>query len=148
MTKFYLSEDAVTRIARGMIERSLPKAEWTHAAHFAACLWLLRDRSATRVVADMPGLIRAYNEATGVENTDTAGYHHTITLASIGAAAEFLGRYPEDHPLHAVVDDLMVSPLGKPGWLMDYWTRPRLFSVEARRAWVEPDIRAFPYGVG
>ncbi|MDP3634879.1 hypothetical protein [Phenylobacterium sp.] len=148
MTKFYLSEAAVAAIARGMIERSLPKAEWTHAAHFAACLWLLRDRLMPRVVADMPGLICAYNEATGVENTDTAGYHHTITLASIGAAAAFLGRYPEHHPLHAVVDDLMVSPLGNPGWLMAYWTRPRLFSIEARRGWVEPDIRAFPHGVG
>lgn len=148
MTKFYLSEAAVAAVAHGMIERSLPKAEWTHAAHFAACLWLLRDRSAARVAADMPGLICAYNEATGGENTDTAGYHHTITLASIAAAAAFLGRYPEEHPLHAVVDDLMASPLGDPGWLMAYWSRPRLFSAEARRGWVEPDIRAFPHEAG
>ena len=148
MTHFYLSEEAVAAVARGMIERSLPKAEWSHAAHFAACLWLLRDRPVARVVADMPGLICAYNEATGGGNTDTAGYHHTITLASIGAAAEFLGRYPEQRPLHAIVDELMASPLGNPGWLMDYWPRPRLFSVSARRGWVEPDIRAFPHGIG
>jgi hypothetical protein len=40
---------------------------------------------------------------------------------------------------------LMRSPLGQPEWLLEYWTRPRLFSVEARRAWLEPDIRRLPF---
>ncbi|MFZ3005691.1 MAG: hypothetical protein WA047_05910 [Phenylobacterium sp.] len=148
MTRFYAGDAAVALIAHGMIDKTLPKAQWTHAAHFATALWLLRDRPLATVAADMPGLIRAYNVAAGGENTDTAGYHHTITLASLGAAAELLGRYGADHPLHAIVDDLMASPLGRPGWLLDYWSKGRLFSVEARRGWVEPDLRAFPYAVG
>jgi hypothetical protein len=40
---------------------------------------------------------------------------------------------------------LLRSRLGEPDWLMEYWTRARLFSVEARRAWVEPDIRGLPF---
>lgn len=148
MTRFYPGDDAVVRIAHGMMDRSLPKTEWTHAAHFAAALWLLRDRSLAAAVADMPGLICAYNEATGGANTDTEGYHHTITLASLGAAKVFLARYGADHPLHAIVDDLMASPLGSPGWLLDYWSKARLFSVAARRGWVEPDLQAFPHAVG
>ncbi|CAN5788989.1 hypothetical protein BH11PSE1_BH11PSE1_14990 [soil metagenome] len=147
MTRFYAGDDAVALVAHGMMGRTLPKAEWTHAAHFATALWLLRDRPLAAAVADMPGLIRAYNASVGGENTDTAGYHHTITLASLGAASEFLGRYPVDHPLHVIVDDLMVSPLGSPGWLLDYWTKSHLFSVEARRGWVEPDLQPFPHGV-
>ena len=31
-----LSDTDIDRIARGVIDRTLPKAEWTHAAHFAA----------------------------------------------------------------------------------------------------------------
>jgi len=36
------------------------------------------------------------------------------------------------------------SPLGQPQWLLEYWTRERLFSVEARRNWVEPDLAPLP----
>lgn len=39
----------------------------------------------------------------------------------------------------------MASPLGKSDWLFAYWTKARLLSVEARRAWVEPDVQAMPY---
>ena len=39
----HFSSDAeVEHIGRGLLDRSLPKIEWTHAAHFAAALWLLR----------------------------------------------------------------------------------------------------------
>ena len=37
-------EDWIERIGRGLVDRSLPEREWTHAAHFAATLWLLRHR--------------------------------------------------------------------------------------------------------
>jgi hypothetical protein len=28
---------------------------------------------------------------------------------------------------------------------VEYWTRERLFSVEARRNWVEPDLAPLPF---
>jgi hypothetical protein len=37
MSSFYDSQ--IDRIAHGLIDRSLPQAEWTHAAHFAAALY-------------------------------------------------------------------------------------------------------------
>ncbi len=67
------SDDEIDRIVRRLLARSLPKAEWTHAAHFAVAIWLLRRRG-LRAMVDMPPLIRAYNERTGVPNTDTGGY--------------------------------------------------------------------------
>ena len=143
MTKHFATEDDVERIGRGLTDRSLPKAEWSHAAHFAAALWLLRRQSEAEVRVAMPPLIRAYNEATGVENTDSAGYHETITQASITAAAAFLAAQPVGRPLHEVIDGLMAGPLGASGWPLVHWTRERLFSVEARRGWVEPDLQPF-----
>jgi hypothetical protein len=64
MSHFH-SDAEIEYIARGLTDRSLPKPLWTHAAHFAAALWLLRCRGADAMI-DMPPLIRAYNEATGV----------------------------------------------------------------------------------
>jgi hypothetical protein len=143
MTKYFADDAAVARVGYGLIDRSLPKPEWTHAGHFAAALWLLRHEPEAVVRRRMPAMIRAYNEATGVANTDDGGYHETITLASIAAAGAFLDGRPASAPLHEVVDALMASRLGRPDWLLGFWSKERLFSVEARRGWVEPDLAAF-----
>jgi hypothetical protein len=140
----FTSDEEIVAIGCGLLDRSLPKTKWTHAAHFAATLWLLRCRPEIELAREMPGFIRGYNEATGGANTDTSGYHETITQASIRAARAFLATAPVQ-PLFATCNALMRSPLGEPDWMLLYWTRPRLFSVEARRAWLEPDIKELPF---
>ncbi len=143
MTHITYSAADIERIGRGLLERSLPKAEWTHAAHFAAAFWLLAhpQRDALR---EMPGLIRAYNEATGVRNTDTEGYHETVTVASLRAASAWL-QERRDAPLEAALAALLGSPFGRSDWLLQYWSRERLFSVQARRSWLEPDLAPLPF---
>ena len=37
----FSSDFEIERIGRGVVECTLPKAEWTHAAHFAAAFWVL-----------------------------------------------------------------------------------------------------------
>jgi hypothetical protein len=139
----FSSDLEIAFVGKGLVDRSLPKANWTHAAHFAAALWLLRN-SEFDALRDMPELIRAYNESTGVPNTDTGGYHETITLGSLRAARAWLGSRP-DIALHAALNELLASEYGRPDWLLTYWSKPVLFSVRARRAWVEPDLRALPF---
>ena len=145
MQTVFSSDTEIERIGRGLLERSLPKTEWTHAAHFAAVLWLLRCRDATEVANEMPGWIRRYNEATGVANTSAGGYHETITLASIRAARSILAAHGEHAPLHHVVNSLMASDLGRSEWLLRYWSRERLFSSEARKEWRDPDLMPLPF---
>ena len=139
----FSSDSEIDHIGRGLLDRTLPKAEWTHVAHFAAAAWVLRrpDMEAAR---DMPGLIRAYNEATGVHNTDTTGYHETITLASLRAARAWLRGRP-GVPTYAALNELLAAQYGRADWLLGYWSKPVLFSREARRAWVDPDLRALPF---
>lgn len=136
---WFSSDDEIAHIASGVADRSLPKSAWTHAAHFAAALVLLRERGQAAASRDMPGLIRAYNEATGVPNTDTDGYHETITQASIRAAAAVLAGFPADSPLHEVLNALMAGPFGPSKWPLAYWSGEALFSREARHGWIEPD---------
>ena len=140
----FTSDDEVAAIAHGLLDRTLPKSVWTHAAHFAATLWLLTTRPDFDLLEHLPDIIRAYNEATGTANTDTSGYHETITQVSIRAARSYLRTSPP-RPLYATCNALMASSLGNSKWLLDYWSRDRLFSVEARRAWFEPDIRELPF---
>ncbi len=140
----FCSDGELEVIGKGLADRALPKERWTHAAHFAATLWFLRYRPKVDLSAVMPGMIRAYNESVGGANTDTSGYHETITQASIRAARAFLMEAPAE-PLYETCNALLRSRLGDPDWLLEYWTRERLFSVEARRGWVEPDLRELPF---
>jgi hypothetical protein len=146
MVSLYSSDLEIAAIGEGLLARSLPKPAWTHAAHFAAALWLLRCRPDLPAAVHMPGFIRAYNEATGVANTETGGYHATITLASIGAAAAHVARHPS-MPLHALVNGLLAGPCGDKDWLLAYWTRDTLFSAPARAAWLAPDRAPLPFPV-
>jgi hypothetical protein len=141
----FTSDEEIAVIGRGLLDRTLPKTAWTHAAHFAATLWLLRCQPEIELSRTMPNYIRAYNVATGGANTETSGYHETITQASIRAARAFLSDAPLQQHLYMTCNALMRSRLGQPDWLLEYWTHPRLFSVEARRAWLEPDIRRLPF---
>lgn len=141
----FLDDSEIERIALGMIDRSLPKRDWTHAGHFAAALWLRRHRPDLTGAEAIRSLISCYNEATHTANTDSGGYHHTITLASMRAAADHLDRHPAEAPLAVVLSGLMASELGHPDWLLAYWSRESLFSVPARREWVEPDLAPLPF---
>jgi len=141
----FSSEAEIRRVGEKFLDRSLPKPEWTHAAHLAVTLWLIRHRPALDLDEKLPGLIRAYNEATGTPNTDSGGYHETITRASLAAVRTRLAASP-DAPLIEVLDRLLASPLANSNWLLEYWSRERLFSVTARRAWLAPDLKALPYG--
>ena len=140
MTLHYPDDDAIARIGNGLIDRTLPQAEWTHPAHFGATLWILRHRPDLFPEHDMPGLIRAYNVSIGGMNTDSAGYHETITQASIGGARAFLAGEARDAPLHQALDCLLASSLGNKDWPLAHWTRDRLFSPAARLGWLAPDI--------
>ena len=140
-----LTEPDIERIAAGVLDRTHPYAEWTHGAHFAAALWLLRHPATLRQHGGMEPIIRRYNEAVGVPNTETRGYHATITEASLRATALALAAAGPEAPLAPILAALLASPLGQSRWLLVHWSEPRLMSLEARRGWLEPDLAPLPY---
>ena len=133
------SDSEISHIANGLINRTLPRSEWTHAAHWAAAVWLMHNDQHDPF-KEMPDFIRAYNEATGTPNTDSEGYHETITIASLRATKYAIKTSPADQPLYETVNKILASDLGQPGWLFKYWSKDRLFSVHARKNWTEPDL--------
>ncbi len=137
------TDDGIEETVRGFLACTLAKEGWTHAAHFAAALWLIRERGETAARAEMPGLIRAYNESAGGRNTDTEGYHETITQASLHMAAMAL-EAAEGAPLSAVLAALLAGPCGRADWIFAYWSPDVLLSPKARRGWIPPDLAQLP----
>ena len=130
----------IAALTEGLLDRGLPKDQWTHAAHLTATLRLVRLRDAN-LERDLPWVIRAYNVAVGGQNTDTAGYHETITQAYLAAIRAFEAALPPGTSDAEAVALLLATPLGDKNWPLTHWSRERLFSVEARRWWVDPDLK-------
>ena len=142
--RLFHSDAEIEHIGEGLLARTLPREEWTHEAHLAATTWLLLKRPDVDIDEGLPGIIRRYNESVGGVNSDTEGYHETITRAFLRGVRLFLEEADPDEPLHELVNELLLSPMGRRDWPMRFYSPGRLFSVEARRAFVRPDIAAFP----
>jgi hypothetical protein len=138
--RFFADDAAVRHVGEGLLARSLPKAEWTHEAHLAACLWLLTERPDIHVERDLPAIISTYNEAVGGVNDATQGYHHTITLTYVAAVRGFLASIRSDLPLAEKVNALLAAPQGRRDWALKLYSRDRLFSVQARLDYLPPDL--------
>ena len=142
--RLFASDDAIARIGEGLLARTLPRPEWTHEAHLAATTYLLTRRPDIAIDAELPGIIRRYNESVGGVNDDSQGYHETITRLFLQGVRLFLSEADLDSPLFELVNDLLHSPMGRRDWPLRFYSAERLFSVEARRTLVPPDLAALP----
>ena len=59
----------------------------------------------------------------------------------------FLAEADPSEPLHELVNELLLSPMGRRDWPLRFYSRERLFSVEARRSFVAPDLAALALSV-
>lgn len=131
MTPAMNAVKAADAIADAMTACRLPKSEWTHEAHVQAGLSLVLRTGARRALATLREAIPRYNVSTNTPNTDSGGYHDTLTVYYVWAIDELLhqGVSPED-----VVTNPLVSRTAP----LEFWSRDELFSVDARRKWMAP----------
>jgi hypothetical protein len=117
----------------------LPKARWTHHAHLMTGLWYLSYHPPDEALAIVRRRIRAHNEAVGTANTDSSGYHETLTCFFLHGIADHLAAHRgESLPVSLAL--LLQSPLADKNWPLASYSHERLFSVAARRRWLEPDL--------
>lgn len=131
------------RIVRAFVARTLPKSEWTHHAHLRVGLWHALQYPDAVALELLRGGISAYNEATGVANTAQSGYHETITRFYVHVIRAFLGTVDPGRPIDELAQAL-IEQWGDRNLPLRYYSPQRLFSVDARRAWIEPDLASLP----
>ena len=142
--RFFRSGAEIEHLGEGLLDCTLSRDEWTHEAHLAATAYLLLKRPDIDLDAELPGIIRRFNESVGGVNSDTEGYHDTITRAFLHGVRFFVEDADTSEPLHKLVNGLLLSPMGRRDWPLRFYSRPRLFSVEARRGFVAPDLAMLP----
>ena len=117
---------------------TLPFDAWTHEAHLLVCWRDLRERTPDESLVFLRQAIRSYNDTVGTVNSDSSGYHETLTVFYVAAISSLAAQ---------AFDQVIRSPLTERNAPLRYWTPARLFSVEARRRWIEPDIAALGFDV-
>jgi len=143
------SRSDVEELVRSFQSCTLPRSQWTHAAHLTVALWYLLHYSQTDAITLIRQGIQRYNAAIGIAATATGGYNETLTLFWIGRVTEFLATcsnrcmgeevsvgfdpFPElASRLIQTYDDSQLP--------LHYYSRDRLFSAQARTMWLEPDL--------
>jgi hypothetical protein len=142
--RLFASDADVEHVGEGFLALTLPKPEWTHEAHLGTTTYLLLRHPEIDLDKELPSIIRRYNESVGGVNSDTEGYHETITRMFLHGVRLFLAEADAKAPLHELVNELLMSPMGRRDWPLRFYSRDRIFSVEARRDFVPPDIAALP----
>lgn len=119
---------------------ALPKPAWTHAAHVAVGACYAVRFGADAFVHTKAGILR-HNEAVGTANTDTSGYHETLTRFWVDVLAAVTAGLDDEWRAACVAVDRF-------GGVRDYHAQfygvDVVRSVEARRTWVPPDRGGFP----
>ncbi|MFT6246161.1 MAG: hypothetical protein ACJA0U_002532 [Salibacteraceae bacterium] len=134
------TEIEIESLMRRFETRKLLKEEWTHEAHLVVVI----DYCSTYTLSEALGLslenISKHNESTGGINTDTDGYHETITKFWLIIADKFLENNSFESSLEAC-NAFINSKFGGSKFPFTYYSENVLFSAQARHNWIEPDLK-------
>ena len=76
----YQRDEEIYLLVKAFEERTLPKSEWTHAAHLTVGLYYCYHNPLGVAKNLMSDGIYWLNDTHGTANTETSGYHETITI--------------------------------------------------------------------
>lgn len=139
----FSSSDEVEQLVALFRDCTLPYERWTHEAHLAVGVWHLLRFGPEETSAKLRSNIRRYNVACGIDNTDSSGYHETVTLFYVRIILDYLQRAPSQ-ALDELVNGLVDSEYGSRKAPLGFYSRELLFSVAARCGWCEPDLKPLP----
>jgi hypothetical protein len=125
---------------------SISREDWSHRSHLRMAYLYLRTLDDGTALSRMREGIRRLNAANRVPENLHSGYHETLTVAWARLVAESIRRTP---PV-ASFDEFLAAnaQLLEKTLVLRYYSAPLLFSADARRSWVEPDLGQLPGEIG
>jgi hypothetical protein len=118
-------------LAAGFAACTLSKEEWTHEAHLAVGAWYLMHYPPEEAGRLMREGIRRLNLSLGGANTDEAGFHETLTEFWLRELRWRIGAGQK-------LNEILSLPSG---YWKQFYSLDLPKSREARKLWVEPDLR-------
>ena len=120
---------------------TLPDWAWTHETHLICALSVLSRFGIDNAPKEMRQRIMRYNEAVGKINSDTSGYHETVTVFWLKAVWAYLSVEGKVAFNQEALDKLLSSiDLANRNLFLKVYSRERVLSTEARKQYVAPDL--------
>lgn len=118
---------------------TLPYEQWTHRAHVRVAYLYVHRCDLVSATDRIRTGVQAYNKATDTPGAIDRGYHETITRAFmqlVFAANLQTGPHANSDDFRDAHPELLTKLV-----LRDYYSRDRLMTWDAKREFVEPDLR-------
>ncbi len=119
--------------------QTLPKTEWTHQAHLVVALWhLLEYKNLHSALCYLRSGIILHNYSAGIQNTDSSGYHETITVFWLKRIKDFIDNEPSKD-FDTLVEKLLIEhTFTQKEYILKFYAKEVLRSSEARCFYVLP----------
>lgn len=122
---------------------SLTKEKWTHEAHLIVAIWYCKSYDLPKALNLLRYHIKTFNISVGTPNSDTQGYHETLTRFWLLVAANFV-TLNEEKSFEDTAEAFINSHWASRTLAFSFYNKDNLFSTKARKEWVEPDLEKLP----
>ena len=134
-------EDEVEETVRKFESCKLTASEFSHGLHLTVALFYVSSLREEEATDRMRASLFRFIEHHGV---DPQKYNETITLFWIRLVRGFLKRVNTRRTLSDLADELVKSH-GDSKIIFRHYSKELLMSDEARRSWVEPDLKPLDF---
>ena len=133
----YENERDILDLVENFENGTIPRGEWDHAGHLTAGLYYVATNGLDGGIERMRGSLLNHLKAIGVDFTVEMPYHETLTVFWMRTINDFF----HSKNAYSIVDirNELVEAFDK-DFPLKFYTREYLFSDEARRNFVEPDL--------
>ena len=130
-------------IASQFENKTLPKEQWTHKEHLAvAFVQIDKYKSIAKALAYMRTNIKEYNISVGTNNTESSGYHETLTIFWLKIVYEYY-LTKNNIVIEEIYKSFIKTILASTKLPTKFYSKDLLFSKSARQIWTEPDLISF-----
>ncbi len=120
---------------------TLPAETWTHEMHLIIGMAHALNHG-PKALPLMRQRIKAYNLSVGKQNTDTSGYHETMTVFWLWQLRRFCIENSFTTFDEVAIDSLIYSEtMTNRNRFLEYYSLDAMTSVAARRAFLAPDLQ-------
>jgi hypothetical protein len=133
----FASDEGIAELLRRFESGELPPAEFGHRSHLAVALWYAAHHEASDAAVLMRRRLQNYLDCHGLGREV---YHETLTLFWMKRVCAFVAEADGRRPLYQLANEL-AGAAGDARLVYDYYSEELIKSEEARRGWVEPDMK-------
>jgi hypothetical protein len=139
--RLYESLDEMEAVVLGFESCRLAPSEFTHTAHLTVALWYLSGLTVAQAAERMRTGLYRFLDHHGLGHEK---YNQTITLFWLKITNRALDAAGINRPLVEIANEV-IARFGNSQLIFDYYSRERIFSEEAKREWVEPDLKPLDF---